>query len=221
MQDADILSQYSVVCDELKAYPQATLVAVTKTHDFRYIELLYQAGQRDFGENYIQEFLDKKAKAEAKGLHEIRWHLIGPQQTNKSKIIAYHYPIFHALDRIELGEKINTQALIAHTRVSCFVQVNIDDEESKSGFANDLFKLTESLGALSALPGLRILGLMCIPNPNLDPKQAFRQLASLAQQTGHLHEGKLSMGMSDDYQSALKLGASHVRVGSKIFGSRQ
>jgi len=210
--------RYLSVITELKNFPSTKLIAVSKTKPFSDIETLYELGQRDFGENYIQEFGEKKRIAEQKGMNDIIWHLIGPQQSNKASQITKLNPVFHALDSIDLARRIDSKAKQLNSIISCFLQVNISSEGTKHGIPTS--ETPGILESLKKLDNLKILGLMCIPNPK-DPSQlAFQSLKELLYSTKELHLGELSMGMSGDYLLAAQHGSTYVRVGSIIFGLR-
>jgi len=191
-----------------------TLLAVSKLKPSELIREAYAAGQRDFGENYAQELRDKAAELES--LQGLRWHAIGPLQTNKVKYVAKAASSFHALDRMDVAKELSKRR--ADAPLSCYVEVNIGGEQSKSGLA------PEALGAFldeaRALPGLRLEGLMALPPPTEDEQQArghFRRLRELARSHGL---AGLSMGTTHDFELAIEEGATVVRVGTAIFGER-
>ncbi len=191
-----------------------TLVAVSKLKPSALIREAYAAGQRDFGENYAQELRDKAAElAELEGL---RWHAIGPLQTNKVKYVAKAAASFHALDRMEVARELSKRRLDAP--LPCYVEINVGGEASKSGLA------PEALGAFldeaRTLPGLTLVGLMALPPPTEDVEEArgaFRRLRELARQHGLTG---LSMGTTHDFELAIEEGATLVRVGTALFGER-
>jgi pyridoxal phosphate enzyme (YggS family) len=190
-----------------------TLVAVSKTQPPEAVREAYAAGQRDFGENYAQEW---RAKAEALAdLGELRWHFIGGLQTNKVKILAGRVAFVHTVDREELARELSKRYAQKGAVVRVFLEVNVGDEASKEGCApGDVPRLAE---AVRALPGLDLCGLMCIPPAGQDPRPHFRLLRGLRDPLG-LRE--LSMGMSADWRAAVEEGATFVRVGTAIFGER-
>ena len=194
--------------------PEAvTLVAISKTHPIDAIAPLLEAGQRDFGENRVQE-----AQAKWQALKE-RWpgarlHLVGRLQSNKAEEAVALADALHSVDRLSLVAALARAMDKAGRRPDCFVQVNIGDEPQKGGCAvADLPALLRETRA-AALP---VAGLMCLPPAAVEPAPYFALLAKLAREHGL---PGLSMGMSDDFETAVMLGATHVRVGSALFGTR-
>lgn len=200
----------------------ARLVAVSKRQPAAAVAAAWEAGQRDFGENYAQELRDKAR--ELAGLDGIRWHHIGPLQRNKVKYVVGTAALVHGVDRVELVEALARQAASLGVRQRCLAQVNIGAEPQKAGCA--LEELPRLVDAFRSSDSLALEGLMCIP-PDTDRPEAtrpyFRRLAELAaaehRRTG-LALPELSMGMSADYAVAIAEGATLVRVGTAIFGSR-
>ncbi|HEX8818745.1 MAG TPA: YggS family pyridoxal phosphate-dependent enzyme [Archangium sp.] len=191
-----------------------TLVAVSKLKPAALIREAYAAGQRDFGENYAQELRDKAA--ELADLEGLRWHAIGPLQTNKVKYVAKAALSFHALDRLEVAQELSRRRM--ESPLPCYVEVNVGGESSKSGLAPEA--LGPFLEAVRALPGLRVEGLMSLPPPTEDEQVArgyFRTLRELARRHGLTG---LSMGTTHDFELAIEEGATLVRVGTAIFGER-
>ncbi|AKJ05501.1 hypothetical protein ATI61_102560 [Archangium gephyra] len=191
-----------------------TLVAVSKLKPAALIREAYAAGQRDFGENYAQELRDKAT--ELADLAGLRWHAIGPLQTNKVKYVAKAALSFHALDRLEVAQELSRRRQDAP--IPCYVEVNVGGEASKSGLAPEA--LGPFLESVRALPGLRVEGLMSLPPPTEDEQVArgyFRTLRELARQHGLTG---LSMGTTHDFELAIEEGATLVRVGTAIFGER-
>jgi hypothetical protein len=206
------------VADRLAAVRAAlpagvTLVAVSKTQGPDAIREAYAAGQRDFGENYAQEW---RAKADAlSDLEGLRWHFIGSLQTNKVKYLAGRVAAIHTVDRLELAREISRRFAAKGATVRVFLEVNTGGEATKGGCAPaDAPALAE---AVRALPAIELAGLMCIPPPELDPRPQFRLLRDLA---GRLGLAELSMGMSADWRAAVEEGSSCVRIGTAIFGER-
>lgn len=190
-----------------------TLIAVSKTHDAETIRPLLDAGQRVFGENRVQE-----AAAKWPALRDsypgVALHLIGQLQSNKADEAVALFDAIHAVDRPSLVEALGKAMAKAGRRPDCFLQVNIGAEEQKGGCAiADLPALLEQARAA----GLPVAGLMCIPPAEVEPAPYFALLARLAREAGL---AGLSMGMSSDYETAVTLGATHVRVGSALFGAR-
>jgi PLP dependent protein len=193
--------------------PGVTLVAVSKTQPADAIREAYAAGQRDFGENYAQEWREK-ADALA-DLADLRWHFIGALQTNKVKYLAGRVHAIHTVDRAELARELSKRFLARGAVARAFLEVNTGGEASKTGCAPGA---TPALAdEVRALPGIELVGLMTIPPPEEDPRPHFRVLRGLRDRLG-LRE--LSMGMSADWRVAVEEGATVIRVGTAIFGER-
>ena len=198
------------------------LVAVSKTQPASALECAYQQGQRRFGENYVQEALDKKAALAH--LAQIEWHFIGPIQSNKTRAIAENFDWVHTIDREKVAQRLNAQRPSALPPLQVCVQVNIDEEETKAGV--HLKDLPALAAQVMALPNLQLRGLMAIPAPSEDKHQQLASFTRLRealielQQKGMMQLDTLSMGMSADLESAIACGATLVRVGSDIFGAR-
>lgn len=199
---------------------KATLVAVSKTKPVEDIIALYELGQRDFGENYVQELVEKAALLP----RDIRWHFIGHLQTNKVKFIAPFVHLIHGVDSYKLLKEINKQAAKSGRVIDCLLQVHIASEETKFGL--DEAELAEVLENIhrERLDQVRVRGLMGMASftDNMDlVKKEFQFLKNLYDQYGPVRDWTiLSMGMSADYQLAIQEGANMVRVGSLLFGSR-
>ena len=193
---------------------EVTLIAVSKTHPPEAIEELIAAGQRDFGENRVQEAQAKWP--EIRRRHpDVRLHLIGQLQSNKAEEAVALFDAIHSVDRSSLVAALGKALAKTGRRPECFVQVNIGDEPQKGGCATaDLPALVEQVRAA----GVPLIGLMCIPPAGVEPAPYFALLAKLARR--HDVSG-LSMGMSDDYETAVTIGATHVRVGTALFGERR
>ncbi len=193
--------------------PGVTLVAVSKTHPPEAIREAYAAGQRDFGENYAQEW---RSKAEALAdLGDLRWHFIGGLQTNKVKYLAGRVTLVHTVDRRELAEEISRRWAQAGAVARVLLEVDLGGEERKAGCAPA--EVEPLCDGVRALPSIEVVGLTCIPPPGDDPRPHFRALRALRDRLG-LRE--LSMGMSSDWRIAVDEGATLVRVGTAIFGER-
>jgi len=190
-----------------------TLVAVSKTQPAGAIREAHAAGQRDFGENYVQEWRDK-ADALA-DLPDLVWHFVGSLQTNKVKYLAGRVGLLHTVDRVELGREVAKRWEKAGARARVLVEVNLGGEASKGGCAPEA--APDLVAALQALPALDVRGLTCIPPPGDDPRPHFQALRRLRDRLGL---AELSMGMSGDYPVAIEEGATIVRVGTAIFGER-
>lgn len=190
-----------------------TLVAISKNHDADAIRPLIEAGQRVFGENRVQEAAAKwtALREEAPG---IELHLVGQLQSNKAEEAIALFDAIHSLDRPSLADALAKAIDKTGRRPTLFVQVNIGDEEQKGGCAiADLPGLLAHAGGL----GLNVAGLMCVPPFDMEPAPYFALLAKLARDNG---VAGLSMGMSGDYPTAVTIGATHVRVGTALFGAR-
>jgi PLP dependent protein len=202
------------VCKPARREPaDVTLIAVSKTHPAERIEPLIAAGQRVFGENRVQEAQGKWPALKAQH-PDIELHLIGQLQSNKAEEAVALFDYIHSLDRPSLLTALAKAMDKLGKRVPCFVQVNIGDEPQKGGCA--LADLPAFLDQVRAA-GIPLAGLMCIPPADIEPAPFFALLAKLAED--HRFAG-LSMGMSGDYETAVMLGATHVRVGSALFGAR-
>jgi len=201
--------------------PEAvTLLAVSKTQSTATVREAYAAGQRDFGENYVQEALDKIGALPLPGLV---WHFIGPLQSNKTRDIASHFDWVHSVERLKIATRLNEQRPAGMAPLNVCVQVNISEEDSKSGVAlEDVESLCE---AMQSLKNLRLRGLMAIPAPCDDPaaqRAVYAPLAALLRRLQARYPGMdtLSIGMSGDFAAAIAEGSTIVRVGTAIFGAR-
>jgi len=212
---AQVRERMEAACARVGRQPASvTLVAVSKLKPAALIREAYAAGQRDFGENYAQELRDKAA--ELADLEELRWHAIGPLQTNKVKYVAKVAHAYHALERLEVAEELSRRRLDAP--LPCYVEVNVGGEASKSGLAPE--HVEPFLEVVRGKPGLQLEGLMSLPPPTEDEQVArgyFRALRELARRHGL---PGLSMGTTHDYELAIEEGATLVRVGTAIFGER-
>jgi len=198
------------------------LLAVSKTRPANEVMRLYQAGQRDFGENYLQEALQKQR---CLAHLDIAWHFIGPIQSNKTRDIAHFFSWVHSVDRLKIATRLNQQRPEDLPPLNICLQVNLDEEDSKSGLS--LTQLDALIEPLLRMKNLRLRGLMAIPQVSRDvelQRAAFRRLASAQarlNQAFDLRLDTLSMGMSGDLAAAISEGASIVRIGTAIFGARQ
>ncbi len=193
------------------------LLAVSKTQPAAAIREAFAAGLRDFGENYLQEALDKQVELDDLPLI---WHFIGPIQSNKTKAIAEHFDWVHSVDRLKIAQRLSDQRPATLPPLNICLQVNVSGEASKSGCTpQELGPLAE---AVAAMPQLRLRGLMCIPAPTEDPAEqraAFARLRLLRDELA-LDLDTLSMGMSQDLEAAIAEGATWVRIGTALFGAR-
>lgn len=205
-----------------RATSEVTLVAVSKRQPSERIRAAVAIGQRIFGENQVQEALAKQPELPS----DLEWHLIGPLQSNKVKLAASGFAVIHSLDRPKIARKLDEQGAELGRPIQVFVQVNIGGEGSKHGFAPDRFEA--EVRPLGSFEHLRIMGLMAIPPYEEEPEGArrwFRQLRELRDQAAGWSDwqefpGLLSMGMSHDFEIAIEEGATHVRVGTDLFGPR-
>jgi hypothetical protein len=197
-----------------------TLLAVSKTFGADAVRQAHAAGQSAFGENYIQEALQKMAELAELPL---QWHCIGPIQSNKSRLVAEHFDWAHTVDRLKLAERLSAQRPAGRAPLNVCIQVNIDGSPTKSGVVpGGALALAR---AVAALPGLRLRGLMTIPEPAMDMEAGCAAHTSARALFDQLNaEGlaldTLSMGMSADMDAAIAAGSTLVRVGSAIFGVR-
>jgi pyridoxal phosphate enzyme (YggS family) len=199
-----------------------TLLAVSKTFDAGAVREAHAAGQRAFGENYVQEALEKiQALSDQRSVLE--WHLIGPLQSNKTRVVAEAFDWVHSVDRLKIAQRLSEQRSPQLPPLQVCLQVNISGEDSKSGVAPE--EVPALARAVAALPRLRLRGLMAIPEPAADveaqrrPHRTLRELLLRLQREG-LALDTLSMGMSADLEAAVTEGATIVRVGTAIFGGR-
>lgn len=198
-----------------------SLLAVSKTQPADAVRALAALGQRAFGENYVQEALAKQRELADP---DLEWHLIGPLQSNKCRDVAEHFDWLQTLDRIKLVELLARHRPGARAPLSVLIQVNIDDEDSKSGCTpSDIAALA---AAVVAAPSLHLRGLMAIPAPSPDSagrRLAFARMRDLFEELRltHAQIDTLSMGMSDDFELAIAEGATMVRPGTALFGVRQ
>lgn len=192
----------------------AQLIAVSKTFDAQAIEPVIEAGQRHFGENRVQEAMGKWPSLKAQH-PDIVLHLIGPLQTNKAKEAVALFDVIHSLDRDKLAGALKKEMDRQDRHLPCFVQVNIGLEEQKTGIAPA--ETAAFVSRCQTEHGLNVIGLMCIPPVDEAAGPYFAQLAQLA---GNIGLEQLSMGMSADFETAILMGATHIRVGSALFGSR-
>jgi len=197
-----------------------TLIGVGKTQPPQAIGELARAGLADFGENYVQEAL---AKMEALRDLPLTWHFIGPLQSNKTRPVAEHFQWVHTVDRPKIAQRLSDQRPHYAPPLEVCLQVHLGDEPTKSGAAPD--ELPALAAAVAGLPRLRLRGLMCMPPQETDParqRQWFAELRRLRDElnaAGHALD-VLSMGMSGDFELAIAEGATHVRIGTALFGPR-
>lgn len=212
---------YQSIIEELKQ-SNTTLVAVSKTKPASDIEALYNLGQRDFGENYVQEFIDKVPQLPK----DIRWHFIGHLQTNKVKYIVPYVHLIHGVDSLKLLKEIDKQAGKNNLTINCLLQVYIAQEESKFGLNEE--EIAAIVNELPNLNHVKIVGLMGMASFSDDENKVaseFNYLQSIYTKYSKLETPNfklqtLSMGMSGDYKLAIASGSNMVRIGSLLFGAR-
>ena len=204
---------------------EVTLVAVSKLQPFDAIEEAYAAGQRDFGENRLEELWQKVELADEHGLDEIRWHMIGSIQSRKTPQVIGPFVLVHSVDREKIADRLDRDAGNAGRMLDVLLEVNVSGEASKHGFTPEA--LRNAAGRLVALPNLRIHGLMTMAPIAEDAEEVrpvFRGLRTLRDEMAQEHSlgdwTELSMGMTQDFEVAVEEGATIVRVGSAIFGPR-
>ena len=225
---SSIAENYSSIGQQIKLATQkagrdanaVTLLAVSKTRTAEDIRGLYQLGQRQFGENYTQEALEKIA---ALSDLPIIWHFIGPIQSNKSRSIAEHFDWVHSVDRLKIAKRLSEQRPSHLPALNICVQVNISHELSKSGCLPESAEAL--LNQIAELPNLSLRGLMTIPAATTDKTEQRQALASMKHlfetlQKKHPSLDTLSMGMSNDMEIAIQEGATMVRIGTALFGPR-
>ncbi|MFY1027472.1 YggS family pyridoxal phosphate-dependent enzyme [Actinobacillus seminis] len=221
-----VYQQIKQICEHIQKDPQTVkLLAVSKTKPVADILQAYQAGQTAFGENYVQEGVEKIHYFEQQQI-ALEWHFIGSLQSNKSRLVAENFDWMQTLDRAKIADRLNEQRPHYKKPLNVLIQINISNEKSKSGIAPQ--ELSALAKHVENLPHLCLRGLMAIPQAGNDPaeqEKAFAQMLTLFQQLQQqfpqLPIDTLSMGMSNDMASAIKWGATMVRIGTAIFGARQ
>jgi pyridoxal phosphate enzyme (YggS family) len=203
-----------------RAEESVTLIAVTKTIAVARIAAAYAEGIRDFGENYVQE---ARAKIGTPPLDkdDLRWHFIGHLQTNKARDVLGRFALLHSVDSLALATALDKRAQATGQSADILLEVKLDPSATKFGFAPEA--TLEAAAQICALPGLRLCGLMGMAPFTADPeaaRPAFRQLHSLFRQLPAAAQQSLSMGMTGDFEVAIEEGATHVRIGTAIFGPR-
>ena len=191
---------------------EVQLIAVSKTRSTAEIQEAINAGQVHFGENYLQESLDKISFFKES---KLIWHFIGPIQSNKTALIAENFDWVHSVDRLKIAKRLSDQRDPILGKLNVLIQINIDEEQTKSGLL--LKDVNEIISEVSDLPNISLRGFMCIPSPK-NSAMSFKEMANLISKYPFLDS--LSMGMSSDLELAIKNGATFVRVGTDIFGPR-
>jgi len=194
------------------AKKQVTLIAVSKTKPTSDLQQAIDAGQRHFGENYLQEALDK---IDSLKNQDLIWHFIGPIQSNKTAKIAENFDWVHSVDRLRIAKRLNDQRPEGMDKLNVLLQINIDKEPTKSGVLEG--EIDELMSHFKNLQNISLRGFMCIPKPD-NAEKSFKKMAEILQEYPNLDT--LSMGMSSDLDLAIKNGATFVRIGTDIFGKR-
>ena len=210
----NVLKNFTIIKQEISNKKNVKLVAVTKTFPINHILPVINEGHLDFGENKVQEALEKWTSIK-QDFPKIKLHLIGKLQTNKVKFVLPLFDYIHSLDSLKLAGKISEQQTIKNFKPKLFIQVNIGNEPQKGGVEIDTVenfykKCVEDFK-------LNVVGLMCIPPFDKDSKPYFTKMRELS---NNLNLREISMGMSNDYMEAINQGSTFIRVGSKIFGAR-
>ena len=214
----DLLAK--AAADAERSSDHIRLLAVSKKQPVAAILEAAGAGQRDFGENFVQEGLEK---IDAAGRNDLTWHFIGHLQSNKTRAVAEHFQWVHTIDRLKIARRLSDQRPADLPDLNVCIEVNIDAEDSKSGVMPDA--APELAAAIAELPRLKLRGLMCLPavrndfDEQRDPFARLRHLLESINESG-LRLDTLSMGMSADYAAAIHEGATIVRIGTAIFGAR-
>ena len=209
---SDNLKQVKSRIDSVQSRKMVELIAVSKTRSTKEIQEAVDAGQVHFGENYLQESIEKINFFKGSGLI---WHFIGPIQSNKTSAIADNFDWVHSVDRIKVATRLSDQRNPALGPLNILIQVNVDREETKSGV--DIENVGEIVSEIESLPNLSLRGFMTIPRPE-NSQNSFAEMKQLISKYPNLDS--LSMGMSADLEIAIKNGANLVRVGTDIFGQR-
>ena len=209
---SDNLKKVKSRIDSVQSSQDVELIAVSKTRSINEIQEAVDAGQIHFGENYLQESIDKIKYFEGNGLI---WHFIGPIQSNKTNSIANHFDWVHSVDRIKIAKRLSDQRSPSLGLLNILIQVNVDKEETKSGVYIE--EIDEIVSEISILPNLSLRGFMTIPKPE-NSESSFSEMKRLISKYPKLDS--LSMGMSSDLEVAIENGANLVRVGTDIFGPR-
>jgi PLP dependent protein len=214
-----IRRQIEACCLDCGRKPESVLLlAVSKTKPASDIAVAYQAGLRHFGENYCQEAL---LKQQMLGAYDITWHFIGPIQSNKTNKIAQYFSWVHSVDSLKIAHRLSEQRPSHLPPLNICLQINVSDEGSKSGVA--LAELPTLCTAVAALPRLRLRGVMAIPAPEDDYEQQrlpYKLLSQAVAELNHTELDTFSFGMSGDLKAAIAEGATIVRIGTALFGSR-
>lgn len=227
-QLTEVRSRIASACARSGRDPSGVrLIAISKKQPTEALVAAARSGQNIFGENYLQEALGKIGPVEAGAGRPLEWHFTGPLQSNKTADIAAHFAWVHGVDRLRIAERLSTQRPAGLPPLSVCVQVNISGEDSKSGCLPE--QAPRLCADIAALPGVHLRGLMCLPQAMEDPEstrpafRALRQLLDSIRASDAVDPGNfdtLSMGMSNDFEIAIEEGATQIRVGTAIFGTR-
>ena len=210
---AENLKKVKSRIDSVKHDQKVQLIAVSKARSVAEIQEAVDAGQKHFGENYLQESLDKINSLKEKNLV---WHFIGPIQSNKTASISEKFDWVHSVERYKIAKRLSDQRPSNLKQLNVLLQINIDREKTKSGFF--LENIEEIVPKIKKLPNIALRGFMCIPNPD-NSAESFTKMSELISKYPDLDA--LSMGMSADLELAIEKGATFVRVGTDIFGERE
>lgn len=214
-----VRKQIAVSCQACNRNPKSVLLlAVSKTKPASDIALAYQAGLRHFGENYCQEALQKQQQL---GAYDITWHFIGPIQSNKTKLIAQHFSWVHSVDSLRVAKRLSDQRPDYLPPLNICLQVNVSNEDTKSGIA--LPDLPVLCSEISLLPRLKLRGVMAIPAPQEDyelQRLPYRTLINAVSALNRPELDTFSFGMTDDLKAAIVEGSTLVRIGTALFGKR-
>ena len=211
----DLELRYRQISSELP--PHTQLIAVSKGVDPGLIRLLYDLGHRDFGENYVQELRTKAAHDALQQCQNLRWHFLGHLQTNKVRAVLPLIHCIHSLDSVRLMTSVQRELEKTGGRMKAFLQVKEPVSPTKTGFTTE--ELTKISPDLRFFTRIEILGLMALPELG-DASEFFRHVQQLELRLRPITQGQLSMGMSGDYNQAIRFGASYVRLGTALFGKR-
>ncbi len=210
----NVVKNFDLVKEEIRNFKNANIVAVSKTFPISHILPLINHGHQHFGENKVQEAQEKWTSFK-NDFPNLKLHLIGKLQTNKVKFALPLFDYIHSLDSLKLAEKISLEQEKKNFKPKIFIQINLGKESQKSGIDEDQLKIFYEK-CIKELK-LNIIGIMCLPPIDQDPTPFFKKMQNLSER---FNLKEISMGMSNDYLTALKFKATYIRVGSKIFGSR-
>ena len=214
----DVLAKIKSAAQSAGRSDLPELVAVSKFQPLEKIISLHEEGQKIFGENYVQELIEKKEKLNELGISDISFHFIGGLQRNKVKLLLPHVETIHSVDSFRLLEEINEQASKLGKKIKIYLQLNLDREDSKGGFVEEeLLELSQNVVGYSFIQSL---GFMAIPDPEKNTEIAFQSIQSLSKKYEVRVGPGLSIGMSQDFELAIQYGATSVRIGSALFGAR-